>query len=294
MKVLVTGSNGQLGFCLLKKLQQKNIHFLATSRRELDISDLINVNRVINEYVPDVIINAAAYTSVDKAETDIELAYSVNVDGAKNLAEVGSAIGAVIFHISTDYVFNGDSKIAYNEYSAPAPINVYGKTKLLGEQVVSKGNKKHIILRTSWVFGEHGDNFPKAILRVSRTQDKLMVVSDQIGGPTYVGDLADVILNLLLLHRANALHQWGTYHYCGYPYVSRYEFALEILQSAASQGVSDIPAVFPVSSFDYVTVAQRPQNSSLDCGKIYSTWRVNPSNWRSALNDIKGYLEYSE
>ena len=196
-KFLITGARGQVGYCLTQQLQGKH-DILAVDRDELDITDQSAVQQAVEKFHPDVIINAAAHTAVDRAETEIELSESINVKGPQYLAEAANSVGAVILHISTDYVFDGQRSGKYKESDTTDPQGVYGRTKLEGERAVAAANDKFIVLRTAWVFGEHGNNFVKTMLRLAKTRDTLGVVADQIGGPTYAGDIARVLMAKLL------------------------------------------------------------------------------------------------
>ncbi|MBB1391479.1 dTDP-4-dehydrorhamnose reductase, partial [Shewanella sp. SG44-6] len=188
MKILIAGKNGQVGRCLVDLLEaQTELTFLALGREELDITDEIQVDKIVSEFQPNIIINAAAYTAVDKAEQECDLANTINRDGPCNLAHAANKINAVIIHISTDYVFDGVSTESYTESDVTAPQGEYGRSKLAGEQAVAQACPKHIILRTAWVFGEHGNNFVKTMLRLAKTRESLGVVADQFGGPTYAG-----------------------------------------------------------------------------------------------------------
>ena len=199
INVLVTGSNGQLASCIKDCAKQyKELHFIYTDYQELDICNLKQVDKFFttNQKI-DYCINCAAYTAVDKAESDVEKAFEINAKGAKNLALVCDEQGAVLIHVSTDFVFDGDKTEPYIETDTPKPISVYGASKLKGEVEIQKTLKKHFIIRTSWLYSEHGTNFMKTMLRLAETRDEISVVSDQIGTPTYAGDLADVILKII-------------------------------------------------------------------------------------------------
>lgn len=290
MKVLITGKNGQVGSCLVSQLTDiPSIDFLALGREELDITNADQVNEVVNKYQPTVIINAAAYTAVDKAESEVELANAINNIGPKNLAKAASSVNAVILHISTDYVFAGNKHGLYTENDEVNPQGVYGQTKLAGEQSVAQECAEHIILRTAWVFSEYGNNFVKTMLRLAQTRDTLGVVGDQYGGPTYAGDIANALINI-----AQQLQQgddkFGVYNYSGYPHVSWQEFATEIFAKALSQQVIETPiTVNAISTSEYPTPAKRPANSKLDCSKITTNFSVQPSDWKAALNTIQQY-----
>lgn len=290
MKVLITGKNGQVGNCLVSRLSRMTeINFLALGREELDITDAEQVSKIVNEYKPSIIINAAAYTAVDKAESEIELADAINNLGPKNLAKAATQVSAAIIHISTDYVFAGDKDGLYTEADEVNPQGVYGQTKLAGEQRVAQECDAHIILRTAWVFSEFGNNFVKTMLRLAQTRDTLGVVGDQFGGPTYADDIAKTIVNI-----AQQLQQgstrFGVYNYSGYPHVSWQEFAIEIFDKAMSQKLIEVPiSVRSISTSEYPTPAKRPANSKLDCSKITACFSIKPSDWKAALKNIQQY-----
>lgn len=291
MKILVTGANGQVGFCLAQQLNKTDWDYKAVTRNELDITDPSAVKKVVSSYKPNIIINAAAYTAVDKAESDMESAHAINCSGAGHLAQAANAIGAAIFHISTDYVFSGDALLPYAEDDLVAPQSVYGVSKLKGEQLVAANNPHHIILRTAWVFGEHGNNFVKTMVRLGRDMDHLRVVADQLGAPTYAGDIAAVLLKLAQKYENRNSLAWGIYHYSGVPQVSWYEFAQEIFVAADTQSMyaKPIPTLTPIATNEYPTPAKRPANSRLNCEKIQQEFAVELSDWKLALKNIKAY-----
>lgn len=291
VKFLITGAKGQVGHCLTQQLQGKH-EILAVDRDELDITDQSAVKNAVENFHPDVIINAAAHTAVDRAETEVELSEAINVKGPQYLAEAAKEVGAVILHISTDYVFDGQREGKYKETDATDPQGVYGKTKLEGEQAVAKANDKFIVLRTAWVFGEHGNNFVKTMLRLAKTRDTLGVVADQIGGPTYAGDIAASLIQIAEKVSAGEEIQYGIYHFTGGPYVSWCDFAKAIFDEAVSQNVLEkAPLVNAISTADYPTPAKRPANSCLDLTKIQQVFGIQPSDWKKALKNIKSYAE---
>jgi dTDP-4-dehydrorhamnose reductase len=290
-KFLITGAKGQVGYCLALQLQGK-YEILAVDRDELDITDQSAVKNAVENFRPDVIINAAAHTAVDRAETEVELSKAINVKGPQYLAEAAKDVGAVILHISTDYVFDGQREGKYKETDATDPQGVYGKTKLEGEQAVAKANDKFIVLRTAWVFGEHGNNFVKTMLRLAKTRDTLGVVADQIGGPTYAGDIARTLIQIAEKIINGETVEYGIYHFTGEPYVSWCDFAKAIFAEAISQNVLEkSPLVNAITTADYPTPAKRPANSCLDLTKIQQAFGVQPSNWQKALKNIKAYAE---
>ena len=291
MKILITGSYGQVGSCLVKQLsEQPEVGYLAVDRDTLDITDAAAVSQLVSKFQPDVIINAAAHTAVDKAEQEVELSYAINRNGPAFLAQAANAVGAAILHISTDYVFAGDKSGAYTETDATAPQGVYGASKLAGELAVAAACPRHIILRTAWVFCESGNNFVKTMLRLSQTRDELGVVADQFGGPTYAGDIAAALINIAKALQSGNQH-YGIYHFAGLPHVNWHQFACEIFRQAKEQGIIDkTMRVNAITSDQYPTPAKRPANSKLDCQHIAHCFGIQPSDWQAALKNLKDYL----
>jgi dTDP-4-dehydrorhamnose reductase len=289
LKIAVTGANGQLGFQLVKKLSGK-VQLKAFDRASLNIADGSEVARKLTEFMPDIIINAAAYTAVDKAEQEQEQADAINHLGAEYLARTAEKLNAVLIHISTDYVFDGQSDTPYLETDKTNPQSVYGKTKLAGELAVVKHCSKHIILRTAWVFAEHGNNFVKTMLRLAQSRPELGVVADQTGSPTYAGDIADTIFSIISQLNADNEQRFGIYHYSGAPFVSWHEFALEIFKQAENLKLIDkTPLTKAITTADYPTPAKRPAYSMLNCDKIAKQFAVKPSNWANALENLTLY-----
>jgi dTDP-4-dehydrorhamnose reductase len=290
MKILIAGKNGQVGRCLVDLLEaQTELTFLALDREELDITDPIQVDKIVSEFQPNIIINAAAYTAVDKAEQECDLANTINRDGPQNLAHAANKVNAAIIHISTDYVFDGDSAESYTESDVTAPQGEYGRSKLAGEHAVAQACPEHIILRTAWVFGEHGNNFVKTMLRLAKTRESLGVVADQFGGPTYAGDIANAILTISKQIACDS-HSYGIYHFSGSPHVNWHTFAEKIFEIALEQNVLVQPIqVNPITTLDYPTPAKRPANSRLNCDKIYNAFGIKQSDWQAALVRIQEY-----
>lgn len=277
MKILLTGANGQLGRCFQDRLPA-HWQIWSTDANELDITDLKQVEAAIVHYQPDAIVNAAAYTAVDKAESEPEIAENINVHGPQNLAIVATKYNVRLVHVSTDYVFDGNATEPYNEDSATNPLSVYGKTKLAGEQAVAQVSYEAIIVRTAWVFSEYGNNFVKTMLRLAKERDSLSIVNDQRGCPTYAGDLALAIISLL---EKNA--EGGIYHYCGDEEVSWYEFAESIFAIAADKSrLIGIPSLKPIPTTDYPTPAYRPAFSTLACDRVKKLG-ISLSRWENAL-----------
>ena len=280
MNILITGAGGQVGQELQKLLPQAN----ALTHSQLDIGDISAVRNAVQAFKPYAIINAAAYTAVDKAEEEVEKAYLINHIGAKNLAIAAQQQNAILLHISTDYVFDGNKTEPYSETDASNPQSVYGKSKLLGEQAVLQHCEKAMILRTAWVFGRYGKNFVKTMLGLGKTHSHLRIVADQFGSPTEAQDIA----NALICMAKNP--QFGIYHYSGMPYVSWFEFAQKIFQAAHNQGILHAPQLEAITSEEYPTQAKRPKNSRLNLDKITNTFDILPCDWQSHLHDLRKYL----
>jgi dTDP-4-dehydrorhamnose reductase len=291
MKWLITGCNGQLGKSLQYELAKiDSAEIIAFDSTQLDITDEAAIKAAFTLHKPDVVINAAAYTAVDKAESEIDLAEAINVSGPKYLASACEANGVWFVHVSTDYVFDGKSQIAYREDDLVSPASVYGRTKLQGEQAVAAVCKKYFIVRTAWVFSEYGNNFVKTMLRLGRERDSLGVVADQIGCPTYAGDIAKSLIELVERGRADKAEP-GIYHYAGDLAVSWWAFTREIHAQALSLGLLDkLPELKAITTSDYPTPAARPVFSVLDTSKIFNLG-IAPSDWRLGLCKV---LEYKE
>ncbi len=289
LRIAITGANGQLGYQLVKKLTDK-VTLKAFDRTSLDIANHADVENNLLAFAPDIIINAAAYTAVDKAEQEQESAKAINHLGAEYLALTAQKLNAVFIHISTDYVFDGNSEVPYVETDKPNPQSVYGKTKLDGESAIAQHCTKHIILRTAWVFAEHGNNFVKTMLRLALSRPALGVVADQVGGPTYAGDIADAILSIISQLNSQNEDRWGVYHFSGEPYVSWHSFAECIFEEAFNQSLlMTQPIINAITTEQYPTPAKRPAYSMLDCQKIHVAFNIEPSNWRAALNNLTLY-----
>ncbi|ASI89231.1 dTDP-4-dehydrorhamnose reductase [Vibrio mediterranei] len=288
-RVLITGSYGQVGHCLSNVLSVRDdIDVIAYDREVLDIISEAQVASVLAELTPDVIINCAAHTAVDKAETDVEMSYAINCDGPRHLAQAAESLGAVLLHISTDYVFDGEKDEPYLETDTPNPKGVYGQSKLAGEQAVAAHCTRYAILRTAWVFGEHGNNFVKTMLRLGQDRPELGIIGDQFGGPTYAGDIANALV--AMMDGFNGSEQSGVYHFSGAPHVSWYQFAKAIFESADKHGVlPQTPQVNEITAAQYPLPAPRPANSRLNCDKIQQVFAVAPSDWQSALDNIGQY-----
>ncbi len=277
MKVLVTGANGQLGYDIAKKLHKQNITCYGATRQDFDIVDFEATEKFIINYMPDAVIHCAAYTAVDKAEDEQGLCYLVNASATENIAGICKKINAKMLYISTDYVFDGTKDDFYEVDDKPNPINVYGKTKLLGEQAVQKILDKYFIVRISWVFGEHGNNFVKTMLRLGKERKEINVVADQYGSPTYTADLA------LLLVEMIQTDKYGIYHATNEGVCTWAEFAEEIFKIAGM----DVK-VNHITTAEYLTRVKRPMNSRLSKNSLLINGFYVLKNWQNAL---KNYLQ---
>lgn len=275
MKVLVTGSNGQLGYDVARRLQENNIEYLGTDRNTLDLTNEEQVKKVIKDYNPNVVIHCAAYTAVDKAEDERELCYAVNVLGTRYIAEVCKDIDAKMIYISTDYVFDGEGDKSFEVADKPNPINYYGKTKYEGELEIQKLLDKYFIVRISWVFGIHGNNFVKTMLRLGKERDEISVVSDQIGSPTYTYDVAELLIEIIKTDK------YGIYHATNEGYCSWYEFAVEIFRQAGM----DVK-VNPIGTEEYPTKARRPKNSRMGKEKLKQNGYKSLHRWIDSVSLI--------
>ncbi|MEY4835922.1 MAG: dTDP-4-dehydrorhamnose reductase [Bacteroidota bacterium] len=281
MVVLVTGANGQLGQAIQSISGNfPAIDFVFCISSELNITDKTNCESIFQKFKPNFCINTAAYTAVDKAETESEKAYAINVIGAQNLAAVCKIHDTILLHVSTDFVFDGLANQPYLEEDIPNPTGVYGVTKLQGEQAIESTWNKHFIIRTSWVYSQFANNFMKTMLRLASERDSLSVVSDQIGSPTNAVDLAECLLTIISTQHLspNTQHPFGIYNFSNEGQCSWYEFAAEIFkQHQLSVNVNPIP------SSAYPTPAKRPAYSVLDKSKIKTVFGINISNWQEQI-----------
>lgn len=280
MKILVTGVSGQLGYDVVRVLKDTEHEVFAIDRENMDITDEKSVKTTIFNLKPDAIIHCAAYTNVDGAESDQDNAYKVNALGTKYLALAAKSIDAKMLYVSTDYVFDGTSQKPYDVHDPTNPLNVYGKTKLAGENFVKSNLEKSFIVRTSWVFGKNGKNFVKTMLRLGKERGELSVVADQIGSPTYTLDLAKLLIEMI------ETEKYGTYHATNSGTCSWYDFAVEIFKQANVNAT-----VNPIKTEQYPTPAKRPKNSVLSkealCKNGFSPLR----DWQLALNDYLKEIE---
>lgn len=275
MRVLVCGRTGQVGTALAQTLPATGWHVTMLEAPELDLTDPASIDAAVDAARPDVVINAAAYTAVDAAEANRDLAFAINATGPGLLAAAAARAGAAIVHFSTDYVFDGSAG-PWREADRPAPLGVYGASKLAGERAVAAVNPRHIILRTSWVCSATGQNFLKTMLRLGATRDVLRVVADQQGAPTFADDLAAAVIHVV--PRVVAGEGCGLFHLTGAPETSWHGFA-EAIFAAAGRPVR----VEAITTAEYPTPAARPADSRLDCARILAVHGVAQSDWRVSL-----------
>lgn len=275
MKIVVTGANGQLGQELVRQLEQTSEQLYPFTKSELDITNEVIVNEVITNINPDIIINAAAYTKVDQAEAEEERAFLVNAFGQRNLAIAAEKVGAKICYISTDYVFDGNSMVAYREYDQTNPLGVYGKSKFAGEELTKSLCSRYFIVRTAWVYGEYGTNFVKTMLRLAKEKEEIGIVHDQIGSPTYTVDLAHFIVKLV------PTEKYGIYHCTNSGSCSWFEFAKAIFEE------SNIDVkVLPITTEQFPRPAARPKFSVLDNFAMKVNGFPMLRHWREALKEF--------
>ena len=286
MKILIIGANGQLGWELVKRGEARDFDTVPLDLPEFDITDRSQVQKQVLQANVSLVINAAAHTAVDRAESEAELAFGINRDGPSHLASSCAEEGIPLIHISTDYVFDGRKKTPYSEKDPVCPLGVYGKSKAGGEARVRDLLQEHIILRTSWLYGTHGNNFVKTMIHVGREQELVRVVADQYGSPTYAGDLADAILDIAVLIRKGGPIPWGTYHYCGKGETSWHGFAEKIFELAGQHVSLKVRRVEAITTEAYPTPAKRPAWSCLDCSFIERQFHISPRPWQKGLEEM--------
>lgn len=292
-KVLITGAKGQVGAELVQTTPA-GFTVIALDSKQLDITNLVQVKTVVTKHQPDLIINAAAYTAVDKAESDIEQAYAVNKKGVEWLARAAEEADIPLFHISTDYVFDGQASQPYKETDSVNPKSVYGASKLAGEQVLAKILSKHIILRTSWVFGIVGNNFVKTMLRLGKERDELSVVSDQYGCPTSASSIANILWLLVAKYIQEKSLPWGIYHFSNSPACTWHEFACEVFEQAVKTGtLNKAPLVKAITTADYPTPAKRPAWSVLSSRRVENLLGVKGTLWKTELKPLLQLIKAS-
>ena len=291
-KILLTGVNGQVGHALQKKLSNHQV--FALNREQLDFSDKDAIRRVVRAIQPDLIINPAAYTAVDKAESEPDLAYAINAIAPQVLAEEAAELNAAMIHFSTDYVYDGSKIENYVETDAVNPLSVYGKSKLAGELAINAVGLPHLILRTSWVYGAYGKNFLKTIIRLASERESLRIVADQFGAPTSSESITDAVIELLNTWQPLDTNQTGIYHFTNQGKTSWHGFSSEIVSEynrlAANKSLQMLKAnvenIEPITTDDYPTPAARPANSTLSNQKLKQVFNVSLPSWEQGLQQV--------
>lgn len=283
LKILITGKTGQLALELQKHLADLG-ELVVLGRDELDLRQPEQIRAQVRAHTPDLIINAAAHTAVDQAESEPALAFAINATAPAILAEEAKALGIPLFHYSTDYVFDGRKPAPYTEDDPTHPLGVYGQSKLAGEQAIAATGAQHLTLRTSWVYSSHGKNFLLTMQRLLQERPELRVVADQVGAPTWAGTLAQSTRALIERWQAGEAGAWGIYHLTAQGETSWFGFTQAIAQALMAQG-KVCATLHPIPASDYPTPAARPQNSRLDCSRLAREWHVTPPGWQSALHE---------
>jgi dTDP-4-dehydrorhamnose reductase len=291
--ILIIGSNGQLGLELVRQSREQGLDSHALDFPEIDLGDGGSVEGRLADLSFDAIANAAAYTAVDRAESEPGPAFSINRDGPAVLARICRARRVPLIHVSTDYVFDGTKPAPYTEEDPVAPLGAYGRSKAEGERAVRESLPEHLILRTAWLYGVHGQNFVKTMLKLGRERETLRVVADQRGCPTFAADLASAILSIYCHQREGVAVEWGTYHYCGAGEVTWHAFAEAIFEIARRYEPLKVAEVAAIPTSEYPTPARRPANSVLDCSLIERRLGIRPRPWREALEEMMGRM-YAE
>jgi dTDP-4-dehydrorhamnose reductase len=285
MRLLLLGGTGQVGREFLSLDAGDGIEIVAPSRQDLDLTDTRAIAKIISDQAWNVVVNAAAYTNVDRAESDQAAAFAVNAEAPSRLAAETARKGIPLIHISTDYVFDGRKNAPYLETDATAPLNVYGHSKLAGERTVCDANPRHIVLRTSWVYSPHGQNFVKTILRLAGERDRLTIVDDQRGCPTAARDIAAACRDIALLCGDEPDRvPYGIYHLAGDGATNWFEFAKTIVEMASTR-LARVPHIVPIGTVDYPTPAVRPADTRLDCAAIIRSLGTRLRPWREGLDE---------
>ena len=286
-RVLVTGRRGQLGTELLRRGHGEDLTLAGFDRGALDITRPDDVDAAVD--ASDAVINAAAYTAVDRAEDEPQLAHAVNEDGPRNLARACARRGIPLIHVSTDYVFDGAKAEPWREDDPVAPLGVYGASKAAGERAVRQACPHHVIVRTSWIYAAHGQNFVRTMLRLGAERDELRVVDDQIGAPTAAADLADALLAIVRALLGGRQEAFGTFHYAAAGATSWFGLADAVFERAAARR-GRRPRLTPIATKDYPTPARRPANSILDCTKIAAAYNPPRRPWQAGLDEVMAEL----
>lgn len=290
--ILVIGHRGMLGHDLLARLQSSGITPIGLDLQEIDITRAPEVDAALGDHQPALVVNCAAYTAVDKAESEPELAFAVNCGGPENLAVACRRHHLPLIHISTDYVFDGKASHPYKEDDPANPINVYGHSKWEGEQAVRTHLPEHLIVRTAWLYGIQGSSFVRTIRRLAGEREELRVVADQHGSPTWTGDLSAALVAIAMNLLTDAVRApYGTYHFCNAGQTTWFDFARLIVDHARRKGEVKVERLVPIASADYPAAAPRPAYSVLDCSKIIRMFGIIPRPWEAAFEEmIKGMM----
>ncbi|WP_040265313.1 dTDP-4-dehydrorhamnose reductase [Pseudomonas rhodesiae] len=283
MKILITGQHGQVSQALQQRLPPLG-ELIVLGREQLDLTNADRIRQQVRAHRPDLIINAAAHTAVDQAESEPEVAFAINAIAPGILAEEAKALGAPLIHYSTDYVFDGSKPAPYTETDTPNPLGVYGQSKLAGEQAIAAVGGEHLILRTSWVYSNHGKNFLLTMQRLLQEKPQMRIVADQIGAPTWAGTIADSTRALIEHWQAGAAGAWGVYHLTAQGETSWFGFAEAIGEHLRTTGKA-CSELEPIPSSAYPTPAKRPLNSRLDCTRLQQQWHVAQPHWLDALRE---------
>ena len=286
MKALVTGTTGQLGCELIRQVVDYSFEAVPISEDELDITDFDQIKKIFQGVQPDLVINPAAYTNVDQAESETEKVFRINRDGAENLAKICVDHDIPLIHVSTDYVFDGKKNEPYVEDDPVLPLGIYGESKAAGEQAIDSLLPKHIIIRTSWLYGVYGQNFVKTMIRLGKERRELSVVSDQFGCPTSATDLAAAILFIVEHLFKASKPAWGTYHFCGEGITSWHRFAETIFEVVGRTQSVKPPVVRPITTSEYPTQAERPAYAALNCNRIRHHFGVKQKPWQQSLEEV--------
>ncbi len=281
MKILLLGQHGQVSRELQWLLESRH-ELIVLGREQLDLADIDNLREAVRRLQPELIINAAAHTAVDAAESEPEAAFAINAVAPGVLAEEAAALDAPLIHYSTDYVFDGSKASAYIEEDAPNPLSVYGRSKLAGEQAIATVGGKHLILRTSWVYSLHGRNFLLTMQRLLQEREQLSVVADQVGAPTWAGSIAAATVQLIERWQKQQTATWGIYHFSARGETSWFGFAEAIAAQLQAQGKT-VAQLKPIATTEYPTPARRPLNSRLDCSRLERDWGVRLPDWHDGL-----------
>ncbi|KAA3498886.1 dTDP-4-dehydrorhamnose reductase [Rhizobium rhizogenes] len=293
MRLAVTGKNGQV-VSALQALANDKLEIVTLGRPELDLAKPETVAKALRDAKPDAVVSAAAYTAVDKAESEPDIAFAVNRDGARAVAQAAKEIGIPVIHLSTDYVFDGTKTAAYVESDPTGPASVYGRSKLEGEQTVSEITADYVILRTAWVYSEYGSNFVKTMLRLSESRDEVNVVADQFGCPTSAKDIATAIVTIarkLAVDKSPLLR--GVFHLSGTGETNWADFAKQVFAFSAENGGKPV-IVNDITTVQYPTPAPRPANSRLDCSKLEDVYGIKLPNWQSSTRAVVAALAQSK